>query len=83
MHATEIDSLWFHSNSEKQFRLRRQTPAEIQQWPVPLEAGHTAWCIIRREDGALEAFGLPEGDTWDDYDEELAPFFEQLRENRA
>lgn len=79
MHATEIDSLWFHSNPERQFRLRRQTPAEVEKWPVPLDAGHTAWCIIRRDDGVLEAFGLPEGDTWGDDDEELAPFFAQLR----
>ncbi|KQT89882.1 hypothetical protein ASG60_09450 [Methylobacterium sp. Leaf469] len=82
MHATDIDSLWFHDNPERQFRLRRQTPAEIRQWPVPPDATQTAWCVIRREDGALEAFGLAEGDTWDDADDELAPFFAKLRGDR-
>ncbi|KQT56095.1 hypothetical protein ASG52_24565 [Methylobacterium sp. Leaf456] len=79
MIATEIDSQWFHSNPEREFRLRRQTPAEFGAWPVALEPGMTAWCIIRKSDGALEAFALPEGETWDDYDEELAPFFKRLR----
>jgi hypothetical protein len=83
MHATEIDSLWFHSNPERQFRLRRQMPAEIEQWHVPPGEGQAAWCVIRREDGALEAFGLPEGETWEDEDEELAPFFAQLRGDKA
>ncbi|EHP92441.1 MAG: hypothetical protein MIN69_16765 [Methylorubrum extorquens] len=79
MIPTEIDSQWFHNNPDREFRLRRQPPAEFQAWPVPLEPGMVAWCIIRKSDGAVEQFALPAGDEWDDHDEELAPFFEQLQ----
>lgn len=80
MIATEIDSQWFHSNPDREFRLRRPTPAEFGAWPVSLEPGMTAWCIIRKADGGLEAFAFPEGDDLDDYDEELARLFDQLRD---
>lgn len=80
MIATEIDSQWFHSNPEREFRLRRQPPAEFQAWPVPPEPGMVAWCIIRRRDGFVEQFALPEGDEMDDYDGELAALFDQLRD---
>lgn len=83
MIATEIDSQWFHNNPDREFRLRRQPPAEFQAWPVPPEAGMVAWCIIRRSDGAVEQFALPEGDEMDDYDEELAGLFDQLRDRSA
>lgn len=77
MHVTEIDRLWFRAHPDRAIRLRRQTPAEQAAWPVPLRAGFTAWCVIRRSDEALEAFGLPDGEAWDDYDEELEPLFDR------
>ncbi len=80
MPATEIDSQWFHSNPDREFLLRRQTAVEFGTWPVALEPGMTAWCIIRKADGAMEAFALPEGDSLDDHDEELARLFDQLRD---
>lgn len=83
MPATEIDSQWFHSNPDREFRLRRQTPAEFEAWPVPPKPGWVAWCIIRKEDGAVEVFALPAGDEWDNYDEELAPLFEDIRTTAA
>ena len=83
MPATDFDSAWFHSNPDRAYRLRRQTPGEVAQWAVPPGSSVTAWCIIRRTDGALEAFGLPDDDTWDDHDEELAEFFETLRGSAA
>lgn len=80
MIATEIDSQWFHSNPDREYRMRRQPPAEFQAWPVPPKPGMVAWCIIRRSDGAAEQFALPEGDEMDDYDGELAALFDQLRD---
>ncbi|MBA9069927.1 hypothetical protein FHR71_003688 [Methylobacterium sp. RAS18] len=80
MIATEIDSQWFHNNPDREYRMRRQPPAEFQAWPVPPEPGMVAWCIIRRRDGAVEQFALPEGDEMDDYDGELAALFGQLRD---
>ena len=80
MPVTGSDSQWFHNNPEREFRLRRQTPAEFETWPVPLEPGMTAWCVIRKADGAVEAFALPEGDEMDDHDEELVRLFDQLRD---
>lgn len=78
MMATEIDSLWFHGHPDRQFRLRRQTPAEIAQWPVQPRPDCAAWCIICRETGQLQAFALKAGETWGDDDIELAPFFAEL-----
>ena len=78
-HATEIDRLWFKAHPDRHYRLRRQTPGELEKWPVPPRPGLTGWCIIRREDGAMELFALADGETWDDHDLELAPFFETLR----
>jgi hypothetical protein len=80
MIATEIDSQWFHSNPDREYRMRRQPPAEFLAWPVPPEPGMVAWCIIRRRDGAVEQFALPESDEMDDYDGELAALFDQLRD---
>ncbi|EHP94974.1 hypothetical protein [Methylorubrum extorquens] len=80
MIATELDSQWFHNNPDREYRMRRQPPAEFQAWPVPPEPGMVAWCIIRRRDGAVEQFALPEGDEMDDYDGELAALFDQLRD---
>ena len=78
-HATEIDRLWFGAHPDREYRLRRQTPAETASWPVPLKPGFTAWCIARREDGALVAFGLAEGTAWDDYNEDLALLIDDVR----
>lgn len=83
MFPTELDSQWFHNNPDREFRLRRQSPAEFQAWPVPPEPGMAAWCIIRKADGAVEAFALPVGDEMDDYDEELMQLFDQLRDRTA
>lgn len=80
MIATEIDSQWFHNNPDREYRMRRQPPVEFQAWPVPPKPGMVAWCIIRRADGAVEQFALLEGDEMDDYDEELAALFDQLRD---
>lgn len=77
--ATEIDRLWFLAHSDRAYRLRRQTPGELERCPVPPRPGFTGWCIILREDGAMELFALADGETWDDYDEKLAPFFDNLR----
>ncbi|MCP2083950.1 UNVERIFIED_ORG: hypothetical protein J2W74_005215 [Methylorubrum zatmanii] len=78
MPASELDSQWFHNNPDREFRLRRQTPAEFAAWAIPPKPEWTAWCIIRKEDGAVAPFGLRVGDTWGDCDEELAPLFEDV-----
>lgn len=83
MHANDLDSAWFHSNPDREYRLRRQTPAELVLWPVPPREGLTGWCIIRRTDGGVELFAMTTGETWGDCDDELAPFFNDLRGNEA
>jgi hypothetical protein len=80
MHATEIDRMWFRANPHREYRLRRQTPAEVQRWPVPPGPDFTAWCIIRRGDDMAELFAIRSGETWDDHDLELGLFFDNLRE---
>lgn len=80
MHATEIDRMWFRAHPNREYRLRRQTPAEVQRWPVPPGPGFDAWCIIRRADGVVEMFAIKAGATWDDHDLELGLFFDNLRE---
>lgn len=55
MIATEIDSQWFHNNPDREFRLRRQPPAEFQAWPVPPEPGMVAWCLSRAEQQVVES----------------------------
>lgn len=83
MPATDIDSQWFHNNPDREFRLRRQTPAEFDAWPAPPESGMVAWCIIRKMDGAAEEFALADGDELDDYDVELVRLSDQLRDRTA
>lgn len=83
MPATDIDRQWFHSNPDREFRMRRQTPAEFKAWPIPPQLGMVAWCIIRKADGAAEEFALSDGDETDDDDEELVRLFDQLRDRMA
>lgn len=83
LHKNELDSPWFHSNPEREFRLCRQTPAEFGARPVSSEHGMVVWCIIRRADGAVEPFFLPAGDEIDDFDEELVRLFDQLRDRSS
>lgn len=78
MPATDIDDLWFKAHPDREYRLRRQTPAELQRWPVPPREGWTGWCVIRREDGAMKLFALVGDDTWDDHDLELSQLFAGL-----
>lgn len=83
MRITEIDRLWFSTNPGREYRLRRQTPAELTRWPVPPHDGLTGWCIIRAEDGAVELFALAAGETWCDCDGCLEDFFAYLTEKAA
>ncbi len=53
MPLTDLDAVWFRIHSDREFRLRKQSPAELQQWPVPPERDATGWCIIRKDDGAM------------------------------
>lgn len=80
MPATEIDRLWFSAHPDREYRLRRQTPGELERWPVPPGYGFTGWCIIRKADAAMELFAIAEGAAWDDHDFELSLFFDHLRE---
>ena len=83
MSATFIDDAWFKVHPDRQYRLRRQTPAELAQWPVPPGPEFTGFCIIRKSDGAMALFALKAGEAWDDHDMELKPFFEELQEHAA
>lgn len=83
MTMTEIDRMWFQAHPGREYRLRRQTPAELLKWPVPPHEGLTGWCIIRKVDGAVELFAFATGETWDDHDLELELFFDQLRAGEA
>jgi len=83
MPLNDLDATWFRIHPDRQFRLRKQSPAELQQWPVPPERDATGWCIIRKHDGAMELFALAAGETWGDSDEELGPFFDHLAEKAA
>lgn len=83
MPAIDIDDIWFRTNPDREYRLRRQTPAELEKWPVPPGYGFTGWCIIRRADRAVELFAIAENATWDDYDFELSQFFNELRAGEA
>lgn len=80
MSVTPIDRMWFRSNPGREYRLRRQTPAEIARWPVQPDPDFDAWCIVRRSDEATEVFALKTGATCDNYDLELGLFFDHLRE---
>ncbi|WP_238232489.1 hypothetical protein [Methylobacterium thuringiense] len=80
MIATELDSVWFHGNPDRRFRLRQLTSVEMRQWAIPSEPGFTAWCIVRCEDGAIRLFALPNGVSWNEDDDEIASFFGQLEE---
>ncbi|SFM91892.1 hypothetical protein [Methylobacterium pseudosasicola] len=80
MQATQIDRMWFQAHPDREYRLRRQTPAEVQQWAFQPGLGYAPWCIIRRADGVMEAFTLKVGETWDDHDLELEQFFDYLRD---
>jgi hypothetical protein len=80
MHVTQIDTMWFQAHQDREYRLRRQTAAELAQWPVHPGPDFDPWCIIRRADGVMEVFALKVGDTWDDHDLELELFFDSLRE---
>lgn len=79
MSAINMDDIWFRANPDREYRLRRQTPAELEKWPVPPGYGFTGWCIIRKSDRAMELFAIAAGETWDDYDFELGQFFAELR----
>ena len=83
MPATDLDRQWFKANPSRQYRHRRETPAEIVEWEVPPRTGFTAWRIIRRSDSTSVSYAFPEGKTLDDYDEELAPLFDGLNEDEA
>ncbi len=83
MSLNDLDRTWFKIHSDREFRLRKQSPVELQQWPVPPEKGVTGWCIIRRGDGAMELFALAAGETWGDSDEELGSFFDHMRGKAA
>lgn len=83
MHATEIDRMWFKANPGREYRLRRQTPAEVAHWPVPPAPGLVAWCIVREEDGAVEVFASDPTATWCDCDGCLEGFFAHLSEEAA
>lgn len=80
MNATQIDRMWFQAHPDREYRLRRQTPAELAQWPVQPGPGFEAWCIIRRRDGAMEVFATEALVVTEDYDLELGLFFDHLRE---
>ena len=81
--ATDLDRQWFKTNPGRQYRHRRETPAEIAGWKVPPRTGFTAWRIIRRSDSTSVSYAFPEGKTLDDYDEELASLFDGLNEDEA
>ena len=78
MPLTDLDAVWFKIHSDREYRIRKQTPAELAEWPVPPHEGLTGWCIIRRADGAVELFAIATGEKWGDSDEELGPFFNDL-----
>lgn len=81
MTMTEIDRMWFQAHPAREYRLRRQTTAELAQWPVHPGPDFDPWCIIRRADSDMEVFALKVGDTWDDHDLELELFFDSLWES--
>ncbi|WP_342167062.1 hypothetical protein [Methylobacterium sp. SD21] len=83
MPLNDLDAVWFRIHPDRQYRLRKQSPAELQQWPAPLHEGLTGWCIIRKDVGTMELFALTTGETWGDSDEELGPFFNDMRERAA
>jgi len=72
--------VWFRIHPDREYRLRQQTLAELQRWPVPPREGLTGWCIIRREDGAMELAAFTTGETLDDHDLELGLRFDSLRD---
>ncbi|MCJ2121039.1 hypothetical protein [Methylobacterium sp. J-077] len=80
IHATQIDRMWFRAHPDREYRLRRQTLAEVQHWAFQPGPGYAPWCIIRRADGVMEAFALRVGETCDDHDLELEQFFDHLRD---
>ncbi|MCJ2078870.1 hypothetical protein MKK68_25080 [Methylobacterium sp. E-016] len=83
MPATDLDHHWFKVNPSREYRQRRETPAEIAGWEVPPRPGFAAWCIIRRSDSASVSYAFPSDATWDVADEELAALFERLNEDKA
>lgn len=83
MPLTDLDKRWFQNRPARQYRLRRQTPAELLRWPVPPHDGLVGWCVIRRDDGAMELFALAAGDAWDDHDADLSLLFSDLRTDAA
>lgn len=80
MHATQIDTMWFQAHPDREYRLRRQTAAEVALWPVQPGDDFEAWCIIRRRDEAMEVYATKVGAKNEDYDFELESFFDHLRE---
>ena len=83
MPLNDLDATWFRIHPDRQFRLRKQSEGELQKWPVPPREGLTGWCIIRKDDGAMELFALADGEIWGDSDEELGPFFDHMRGKAA
>lgn len=83
MPVTEIDQLWFKAHPGREYRLRRQTPAEVARWPVQPAPGLIAWCIIKGDTGATEAFASDPKETWCDCDGCLESFFAHLSEEAA
>lgn len=81
MAATQIDLMWFRAHPCREYRLRRQTPAEVISWLVQPGPDFEAWCIIRRRDAEMEVFAIKVGaEATDDHDFELGIFFDHLRE---
>jgi hypothetical protein len=80
MSVTTIDALWFAAHPDRDYRLRHCTPAELASWPVPVKSGHTAFCIVRREDGARGQFAIESGaEKGLDCDFALHGLFEEVR----
>lgn len=80
MPLTDLDRLYFGAHPERNYRLRRQTPAELADRPDRPDQGFEPWCIIRRADGAVEPFALQAGTALDDNDPELLALFDSLQE---
>lgn len=83
MPITTIDRIWFDAHPGREYRLRRQTPAELMKWPVLPRDGFEGWCVIREADGAVELLAFAEGDTQCDCDGCLEALFAFLRQDAA
>jgi hypothetical protein len=75
----DLDRLYFGMNAGREYRLRRQTHAELADWLVQPGQGFEPWCVIRCADGTVEPFALRTGETVDDRDPELLALFDSLQ----